>query len=549
VKEHWIYFLAGGLIVFLTFYIFRKRIEWLTRQSEDSAIRQDQVDVAFLLNSLKAKGELQDKLFNLLPIGVLLLNDQFEILSGNQLGFNFLNKLQPALDQRVLSCLGEVTLDELIKRSSDPLPIEICIDPDTSQVHEVQLRSAGTVEGQYWILMIADVTSEREIKNRIQVQDRLATLGQFSAGIAHDFNNVLSTILLYSDVILRDSTLSEQNKSRVQSIRGQSQRAAELVRSILDFSRSRPLQQTSFDFIPFLAATRELLNQVLPDHIDFKLEINSSLKSLPILGDPPRLEQMIMNIALNSRDAMPEGGKLIIRAETISGSRLDTSLLPGMDPGEWLRLQIQDTGSGIAPQDLSRIFEPFFTTKSSQGGSGLGLAQVYGIVKQHQGYIDLESTPGIGTLVTIYLPISSLDIFQNSRPETQLNLDGRGRLVLIVEDDQDLQRALGNLYEDQGFQVILAGNGEKALDVFNQVKEKICLIVTDVVMPVMGGLALYESVRDISPEPRFIFVSSHPAEIQGKIITPDPSVRILIKPYSRQEILLLSQQLLDQPDE
>jgi len=359
------------------------------------------VEVAFLLNSLKAKQELQDKLFEHIPVGVLLLDNQFNILSGNQQGLDYIDILQPDSERISISRLGEKTIQELIELSTEPLPIELRKEMDSREIFEVQLRKAQTIEGQYWILMIADVTEERGIKNRIRIQDRLATLGQFAAGITHDFNNILSAIMVYSDVILRDSQLSEKNRIRIDAIKEQSNQATDLISQILDFSRVQSVEQKPFDLIPFLEEIRELLTQILPDDIQIQVGINSSNEKLPIQGDPARMQQMLMNLTLNSRDAMPEGGIIEILVEPVDISEIDIMRYPGMDPGSWILLQVTDTGVGISQQDQSQMFEPFFTTKSDLGGTGLGLAQVYGIVKQHQGFIEVESSLGIGTTFNV----------------------------------------------------------------------------------------------------------------------------------------------------
>jgi signal transduction histidine kinase/CheY-like chemotaxis protein len=476
------------------------------------------VEVAFLLNSLKAKQELQDKLFEHIPVGVLLLDNQFNILSGNQQGLDFVNVLQPDFDRISISRLGEKTINELADRSQEPLPVDLRKDKNSPEIFEVQLRSVQTIEGQYWILMISDVTEERGIKSRIRIQERLATLGQFAAGITHDFNNILSAILIYSDVIIRDSQISEQNRSRMNAIKDQSKRATDLIRRILDFSRNQPVEQKPFNLIPFLKETRELLTQVIPEDIQIRLELSSAPEVLPIVGDPARMQQMIMNLALNSRDAMPKGGLVEILVEPVNISANNSTRFPGMEPGSWVLMQVKDNGIGISAQDQARIFEPFFTTKSAQGGTGLGLAQVYGIVKQHQGFVDLESASGSGTTFKIYLPLSPGEVEETPETQPEVKLDGRGELLLVVEDDESLQEALRSLFEDHEFQVLQAANGEQGFDIVKQIGERISLVISDVVMPKMGGVELYQKTRKSYPEKKFIFITGHPSEIRDGTI-------------------------------
>ncbi len=501
------------------------------------------VEVAFLLNSLKAKQELQDKLFEHIPVGVLLLDNRFNILSGNQQGLDLVNILQPDFNRISISRLGEITINELVDRSKELLPVELRKDENAPEIFEVQLRSAQTIEGQYWILMISDVTEERGIKSRIRIQERLATLGQFAAGITHDFNNILSAILVYSDMIIRDSQLSEQNRSRMNAIKEQSKRATDLISRILDFSRNQPVEQKSFDLIPFLKETRELLTQVFPEDIQIRLQISPTLEILPILGDPARLQQMIMNLALNSRDAMTKGGLVEILVEPVDITNNNSTKFPGMEPGRWVLIQVKDNGIGIAPQDQARIFEPFFTTKSAQGGTGLGLAQVYGIVKQHQGFIDLKSAPERGTTFNIYLPLFSGEVEKTLEAQPEVKLDGKGELLLIVEDDESLKEALWNLFEDHEFQVLQAANGERGFDIIKQIGERIPLVISDVVMPKMGGVELYQKTRKSYPEKKFIFITGHPSKIIDGAIDQDPYTRLLQKPFSMTDILILVQEI------
>jgi CheY-like chemotaxis protein len=216
-----------------------------------------------------------------------------------------------------------------------------------------------------------------------------------------------------------------------------------------------------------------------------------------------------------------------------------------MEPGSWVLMQVKDNGIGISPQDQARIFEPFFTTKSAQGGTGLGLAQVYGIVKQHQGYIDLESTPGSGTTFNIYLPLFPGEVEKTPEAQPEVKLDGRGELLLVVEDDESLKEALWNLFEDHEFQVLQAANGQQGFDIIKQIGERISLVISDVVMPKMGGVELYQKTRKSYPEKKFIFITGHPSKIKDGEIDQDPHTRLLLKPFSMTDILILVQEIRD----
>ena len=532
-----LFFLAGGISLFLVLYLIRDRIPFFKAGKSRPDDDQDSEEIAFLLNSLKAKAELQDKLLDHLPVGVLLLNDEFEVLSANQLGVSNLKTLQPDFDGRRVTHLADRPVQEFIQGVSDPLPLELDLGPGGSGVFEVQLREALTREGKYWTLMTADVTDKKLIQKQIQFQERMAALGKFSAGIAHDFNNILSAIMIYLDVILRDSDLSPTHRSRVENVREQSQRASGLVQRILDFGRDAPRDWAVFDFIPFLEQTRELLERILPETIQIDLEVPEKIGSLPLLGDPVRLQLVFMNLAQNSWDAMPEGGVFKISVDRIDIYGVNEGVFPELESGEWISVQVKDNGSGIDPADQSRIFEPFFTTKESEGGTGLGLAQVYGIIRGHGGQIDFESDPGMGTSFQIYLPMADREITPLREGRPGIPMDAKGRKVLIVEDDEGLQEAMREALEENGFQTLQAFEGESGLRTLMEVGEDLSLVVCDVLMPIMGGVELYYQTRVLHPSLDFIFITGHPEAIPWKEIEGDPHTYLLLKPFQMDDLL------------
>ena len=540
-----LFFLIGGLSVILILFFLRKRAPWLKLGKGDKIGSDDSVEIAFLLNSLKARGELQDKLFAHLPVGVLLLNEGFEVLSSNQLGLLYLKNLDPEFDQINVLRLGEKTKYDLIQHTEGLSPIELFSDSKDQKVYEVQLQKVQTVEGQYWILMVADVTEEKDTQHRLQVQDRLATLGQFAAGIAHDFNNILSAIQIYLDVILRDPQISESNKTRIDAIKDQSERAVDLIGQILDFSRNRPLKFKTIDLIAFMLETREILARILPDNIQINQIFPEQMESIWISGDPTRLQQVLINLGLNSRDAMPDGGIITIILDTVTIKEEEFPAYANITSGEWVSIQVKDNGIGIPPRDQSRIFEPFFTTKSSQGGTGLGLAQVYGIITQHGGLIDLrESIPGRGTTFQIYLPYSDQELPTTPHPSADIDIDGQERQILIVEDEPSLRNALVDIFEHHNFRVIQAEDGEEGLVMIDKFGEKTSLVISDVVMPNIGGIEFFQKARDSFPEMRFLFITAHPEMITGELIDQDPLTRMLLKPFSLNDILVNTRDIL-----
>lgn len=502
-------------------------------------------EVEHLLKALESRQEMQNTLFAHLPVGVLLLDENYQILSSNELGGKFVRELSGDDSLTSIEKLGNRTLDELLLHHRDPRPLEIRKKNGEMRVFEAQIRQVVTVSEAYWVLMIDDVTWERERERRLQMQERLATMGQFAAGVAHDFNNIVSAILVYTDVLKRDGELSDKNMERIDVIQNQTQRASDLIRQILDFSRHSVIEYRLFDFTPLLEEVKKLLERMLPENIQIRLELLSETPELMVHGDLARLQQMIMNLALNSRDAMPDGGEILIQVGTVEVTEYEIPPLPSMEPGEWIQLLISDEGVGIPDQELPHVFEPFYTTKESEKGTGLGLAQVYGIVKQHEGYIDVESEVGRGTTFSIYIPLVRESELTLTSPDESVTVDGKEALALIVEDDESLRSALWHLFEECNYQVILATNGEKGLEILEQVGDRVSIVVTDLVMPRMGGIEMYRKARDQYPGKKFLFITGHQKASRKVDLIEDPFIRRLQKPFTMGEILRQVKELQD----
>ncbi|MEE9188129.1 MAG: GAF domain-containing protein, partial [Anaerolineales bacterium] len=409
--------------------------------------------VQHLVEMLEREQERLSNLVERLPVGVLLLNQEYHPVVVNTYGSEILtlfgiNDFSTSLNQ-----LGPYSISELIEHCDDPHPVEINIDHGRPRTFEIETRALGG-EQRHWILMLRDVTLDRHNQSRIQMQERLATVGQLAAGIAHDFNNIMATILVYSDLLRKDLTLNSAGLERLAIIQQQVQRAASLIRQILDFSRQSVMEQITLDLFPFIKEFDKLLVRVLPETI--RVEFKSQPGVYPVHADPTRLQQVLMNLAINARDAMPDGGVLsfsINRLILKPGDIPPSTYLPA---GEWISITVGDTGTGISPEEIPHIFEPFFTTKPIGEGTGLGLAQAYGIVKQHGGYIDVQSQVGQGTRFSIYLPTLSVQQIEKAPVEFSSPLQGNGQTILVVEDDPTTLIAIQDLLEAQKYQVLVA---------------------------------------------------------------------------------------------
>lgn len=498
-----------------------------------------------LSSKLIAEQKRLESLVEHLPTGVIFLDADFRLLVANPLGREFLSVLREnnVPKNRVLQ-LGPLSIQELVNRHMNPVPIEINIEAPTSRVFEAQARPVGTTERQ-WAITLRDVTQERETKMRIEMQDRLATVGQLAAGIAHDFNNIMAAILVYTDLLADDQQLPLVSRDRLLVIQQQVERAASLIRQILDFSRRSIMEQSTLDLLPFIKELDKILGRVLPETI--QLELTYQPGSYLVNADPTRLQQVFMNLAVNARDAMPEGGRLIYGLGTLRINPQDTRPFPELSDGAWITIAIRDTGTGIPAEHLPHVFEPFFTTKPIGEGTGLGLAQVYGIVKQHDGFIDVKSQVGRGTTFTIYLPAIAQPEHEKLQLSSKEKFDGNGNNVLVVEDDRVTLEALRTLLESQNFHVLTAQHGIEALDILEEEETPISLVISDLVMPRMGGVALYRSLQKKWPDVKVLFVTGHPLQGENQALLERGEVMWLQKPFSVNEFSQMVRSLLVRP--
>ncbi len=485
--------------------------------------------VQSLVDLLAAEQYRLESLIEYLPVGVILLDNNYRIQTANPLGREILVALGSGEPGDVLSTLGSCSLSELMARHDDPLPTEIILESTPRRLFEAQTRPIAG-ESHQWVLTVREVTRERENLARIQMQERLATVGQLAAGIAHDFNNIMAAIMVYTDLLLADTSLLPTSRERLGIIEQQIKRASSLIRQILDFSRRSVMEQTPIDLLPFLKELNKLLRRVLPETIHLELTYHSD--SYLITADPTRLQQAFMNLALNARDAMPEGGTIRFTLNHVNFRPGDPLPLPDMPYGDWIRITAEDTGVGMTLDVRNHIFEPFFTTKPVGQGTGLGLSQVYGIVKQHQGYIDVESRMKEGTKFTIFLPALAVPEIPPGQEPSPAHFDGAGRTVLVVEDDATTRDALQTLLRAYNFWVLTASNGIEALRILNQAGRSIALVVSDVVMPEMGGVSLLRTIQPRWPLVKVLLITGHPLEMQDRALLEMGAVHWLQKPFS-----------------
>ena len=428
------------------------------------------------------------------PEGVFVIDSKGTILLTNPTARKDLMALAEGIDVgNKLQQLGENSLDELLAPPPEGFWHQIAWQNRNFELIAKPLKGSETGTG--WVIVIRDVTTEKEVEKRIQQQERLASVGQLAAGIAHDFNNIMGVITLYAELTLEDPRLPSDLHRRFETISKQSKFAVALIRQILDFARRSTMERLPMNLIPFLSELVKLFERTLPSNIDIRLHFNSN--DLMINGDPTRLQQALMNLIVNARDAMPDGGMLKINLEHLPIDQISTEVgvLPELahrvkqeqTPENWVRLTVQDTGIGIPANILPHIFEPFYTTKEAGKGTGLGLAQVFGIIKQHEGEMDVVSKEGEGTTFIVYLPLLETDDSADAMTEPEPFLRGQGETILVVEDNISMLQVLNDTLERLNYRVQIAKNGREALHFLKEHADEVALVLTDLIMPEMGG--------------------------------------------------------------
>jgi PAS domain S-box-containing protein len=509
----------------------------------------DQVAVALhqarLYSALAADRQRLKALIEHLPEGILLLDSERHILLSNPAAEVYLPTLTDEAVGEVLTHLGDCAVDEVLSPRSDRSMHELEVLGPPKWVFEVDaqpIKSEARVEG--WVVLIRDVTEEREVQQRVQQRERLAAVGQLAAGIAHDFNNIIAAIVLHAQLMLRKIDLSSESQERLATIVQQSKQAARLVEQILDFSRRSVLERQPLDMEPLFKEFVKLLKRTLSGSILVELSVGPG--EYVVSADPTRIQQAMMNLALNARDAMPEGGKLSIGLERL---RLDSGgvpPLPEMEEGEWVRVTVTDTGTGISPDILSHIYEPFFTTKTPGQGSGLGLAQVYGIVMQHEGYIDVDSDVGRGTTFSLYLPALPTPEVEPRTSEEATVAKGQGEMILVVEDSPAPRKALCDALEMLGYRVLVAASGQEALGLFKRHAADLALVVSDLVMPKMGGRELMREMRKRDPHLKALAVTGYALAGGIEELREDGFLEVVRKPFEVSALAKMIRRILDE---
>ena len=491
------------------------------------------------------------RLFNSAPIAIATVDREGTISTTNAA---FARLFGRAIDgvpagKVTLASLGDADGAEALRKALDAAiagrglvePVDIAFRDDKERSGCVYLSPIEQAEGENEaaIAYAIDTTEQRALEMQIAQSQKMQAIGQLAGGIAHDFNNMLTAIIGFSDFLLMNHRPTDPAFQDIMNIKQNANRAAGLVRQLLAFSRQQTLRPERLQLSDVLSELSILLGRLLGENIELRLESGSDI--WPVKADLHQFEQVIINLAVNARDAMPNGGKLMISTGNVTERE---SLALGqhrVQPGEYVLIEVGDTGTGMAPEVMQKIFEPFFSTKEVGRGTGLGLSTVYGIVKQTGGYIFAESELGCGTVMRVYLP-RYVEVAGETEPapapmrrEQPKDLTGRGT-VLLVEDEDAVRSFAARALGQRGYHVLEATTGAEALEVFSSHNGDVDLVVSDVVMPEMDGPTLMKHLRSERPDVKIIFISGYAEDAFRRNLSDKEDFMFLQKPFDLKEL-------------
>ena len=429
---------------------------------------------------------------------------------------------------------GQVWRGKLTNRRKDGTLYE-----ETATISPIKDEKGRIVN---YVAVKRDITGEALLQRQLLHAQKMEAIGTLAGGMAHDFNNLLQAIIGYSDLVLMKRAPGDPDHKNLQVIRHAALDGADLVRRILTFSSKAESKARPIDLNEEILKAHGLLLRTIPRMIDIKLVLEEDLQIID--ADPAQLEQILLNLAVNAHHAMPDGGQLVIETSNVSlnDEYLRTHL--GARRGHYIRLTVSDTGQGMQPDVLDRVFEPFYTTKTNGEGTGLGLSMVHGIVSQYGGFINCYSEPGCGTSFKIYLPVSEREIAFDPAETREMPAFGT-ESVLLVDDDHRVRAMAKQMLAMGGYKVLIAANGEEALEVYSKSKEEIALIILDLIMPGMGGGRCLEELLRMDPNVKVLVASGYSSNGLGQADKGSGARGFISKPYDLKDILGAVRKVLD----
>jgi len=498
---------------------------------------------------LKLINKDREEIFQALGNGVIIIDPEFNIMDANR-------SIVEATGIQKSELLGKkcYTIFHETTKPPENCPAQQIITSKKWVPVEREMEALGGTflvsctpvldEDEHLVKIIhttTDLTEHKLLEEQLRHSQKMEAIGVLAGGIAHDFNNILTAIQGYSELALmtvqEDSTLHQY----LNEIRKASKRAADLTSQMLFFSRKQPITMVPLDLNQIIQNLTRMIGRIIGEDIRLHTELESDL--WPFQGDSGTIEQVIMNLVVNARDAMPTGGDITIQTQNIQVDKEYCNNYRYARPGRFVCLRVEDTGVGIDQEIIDRIFEPFFTTKGVGKGTGMGLSVVYGIVKQHEGWVNVESPPDQGTVCSIYLPAVFVKPVKEQKSADSLHAyRGKGERILLVEDEESVRNLSTMMLSETGYVVFHASNAKEALDIFKKERGNFDLILSDVVLPGDSGLMLVEQLRKLKPGINVLFTSGYSDEKSGRRLIQERKYPYLQKPY---ELVVLLQTIRD----
>ncbi|MFN3740879.1 MAG: ATP-binding protein, partial [Thermodesulfovibrionales bacterium] len=507
-----------------------------------------------LMKEIENHQERLRAMINTLPDCIKVIDREGRLIDINPAGLHIIKASSPeeVLGRSIIPMIEPEHREELERT------IQRVFNQRTTEYLHLKIRDlrgeVHYIEGRYMplrnpagetigILSISrDITEYKRLESQLYHSQKMEAIGQLAGGIAHDFNNMLNAIIGFGSLIDIGIKEDHPHKSYIREILKAAERATHLTRGLLTFSRRQPVRFETLELNELIKGFEKILKRIIGE--DIKLKTILSEKPIIIMADPGQIEQVLMNLATNARDAMPEGGSIEITTSTL---QIDEDFIKKHGygkPGSYALIRFSDTGIGMDEITLSKIFEPYFTTKPLGRGTGLGLAIVYGIVKQHNGYINVESSPGKGTIFNIYLPLTKK---QKDEIQTEVKEmpSGKGEIILVAEDSDEVMKALKEILTRFGYRIIEAKDGREAVEKFSSYKDDVSLLLFDVMMPEINGIDAWEEIKKIRDNVKVLFMSGYTDDILTRKGLSQEKINLISKPLSPEELLKRVRDILD----
>lgn len=547
---HWIWVNARGKVIQWTedgkpLFMSGIHLDITDRKLAEKALRESEENLRVTLNSIGdgvIATDTEGRITQMNPVAETLTGWKAGDAQGRKLADVF-----QIINSRTREPIGNPAEKVLATGKTVALDNHTILISKGGSEHQIAdsgapiLNIEGTAIGV--VLVFRDVTYEYALQEQLRQSQKMEAVGQLAGGIAHDFNNLLQAILGYGEIALEASAQGKPVHDSIEQIIKAGTQAKIMTGQLLAFSRRQVLEMTLLDLNEVVTDITKIITRLIGEHITLNIRKESELRVTK--ADRGQIVQILTNLCINSRDAMPDGGTITVETANVNFSGQFCKKHVWARPGSFVLLSVADTGCGMNTETIKHVFDPFFSTKEVGKGTGLGLSTVYGLVQQHEGIIRISSELNKGATVKIYLPVTESTVKASSQASDAIPKGSE--TILLAEDDELVRNVCTRMLEKGGYKVISAGNGEEALQMFSKHQDEIKLALLDVLMPIMGGKKVYDRIREVCPEMRFLFASGYSMNAIHTNFILDQGISLLQKPYGSTDLLKKVREILDAP--